>query len=105
MKRRSNVCVESRLNKPRSRPGRRCINCRSKTRRSIRLCAQLAERLNLEFDWDRTAMDAAGIAADQLVSVKVKDASLDELVRAVLAGTGLAFRRNDRKILLYPAKP
>ena len=67
--------------------------------------AQLAERLNLEFDWDRAAIDDAGIAADQLVSVKVKDASLDELVQAVLAGTGLAFRRNDRKISLYPARP
>ncbi len=67
--------------------------------------AQLAERLNLEFDWDRAAIEAAGIAADQLVSVKVKDASLDELVRAVLTGTGLAFRRDDRKISLYPAKP
>jgi secretin/TonB-like protein len=65
---------------------------------------QVAERLNLEFDWDRAAIDAAGIATDQLVTVKVKDASLDELVRAVLAGTGLAFRRDDRKISLYPTE-
>lgn len=65
---------------------------------------QVAERLNLEFDWDRAAIDAAGIATDQLVTVKVQDASLDELVRAVLAGTGLAFRRDDRKISLYPAR-
>ena len=64
---------------------------------------QVAERLNLEFDWDRAAIDAAGISIDQLVTVKVQDASLDELVRAVLAGTGLAFRRDDRKISLYPA--
>lgn len=65
---------------------------------------QVAERLNLEFDWDRAAIDAAGIATDQLLTVKVQDASLDELVRAVLAGTGLAFRRDDRKISLYPAR-
>ena len=65
---------------------------------------QVAERLNLEFDWDRAAIDAAGIATDQLITVKVQDASLDELVRAVLVGTGLAFRRDDRKVSLYPAQ-
>lgn len=64
---------------------------------------QIAERLNLEFAWDRAAIDAAGIAIGQLVTVKVKDASMDELLSAVLAGTGLAFRRDDRNVALYPA--
>jgi hypothetical protein len=64
---------------------------------------QIAERLNLEFNWDNAAIDAAGIATGQLVTVKVKDASLDELLGAVVNGTGLAFRRDDRKVSLYPA--
>ncbi len=66
---------------------------------------QLAERLRLELQWDRPAIDAAGIAVDQLITVKVKDASLDELLRAVLAGTGLTFRRQDRAVSIYPAEP
>ncbi len=65
---------------------------------------QLAERLRLELQWDRPAIDAAGISVDQLITVKVKDASLDELLRAVLAGTGLTFRRLDRAVSIYPAE-
>jgi hypothetical protein len=63
---------------------------------------QLTGRLNLQIQWDRAAIDAAGISVDQLISVKVKDASLDDLVRAVLAGTGLDFRRNGQEISIFP---
>jgi hypothetical protein len=69
-----------------------------------RVVEQVAQRLNLQFRWDRDAIDAAGISVDQLVSVKVQDASLDELVRAVLAGTGLAFARHDRVVRIFPEK-
>lgn len=64
---------------------------------------QLAGRLNLKFDWNRAAIDVAGISVDQLVSVKVQNAPLDELLRAVFAGTGLTFKRADRAISIYPA--
>jgi hypothetical protein len=64
---------------------------------------QLTGRLNLQIQWDRAAIDAAGISVDQLISVKVKDASLDDLVRAVLAGTGLGFRRNGQEISIFPS--
>jgi hypothetical protein len=70
-----------------------------------RVVQQLGQRLNLEFQWDRAAIDAAGIAVDQMISVKVRNASLDELMRSVLAGTGLTFRRKDRAISIYPAEP
>ncbi len=66
---------------------------------------QLAEQLNLRFEWDRAAIDAAGISVEQLVSVRVQNVSLDELMRAVLAGTGLAFRRDDRTVSIYPDMP
>jgi hypothetical protein len=64
---------------------------------------QLAGRLNLEIAWDRQGIDRAGISVDQLISLEIKDADLDELLRAVLNGTGLAFRREDRKVSIYPA--
>jgi hypothetical protein len=65
---------------------------------------QLGQRLNLEFKWDRAAIDAAGISLEQTVSVKVQNASLDDLIKAVLAGTGLAFRRADHVVSIYPAE-
>ena len=65
---------------------------------------QLAERLNLEFAWDRPALERANISSDQLVSVTVQNASLDDLLHAVLKGTGLTFRRNDRAVSIFPAE-
>ncbi len=65
---------------------------------------QLGQRLGLQLKWDRAAIDAASIAVDQLISVKVKDANLDELLRAILKDTGLTFRRNERAISIYPAE-
>ena len=64
---------------------------------------QLAVRLDLQLDWDRAAIDRARISTDQLISVQVSDASLDELLKTVLAGTGLNFRRAGQKITIFPA--
>jgi hypothetical protein len=64
---------------------------------------QLAERLNLEFTWDRPALERANISSDQLVSVMVQNASLDDLLRAVFKGTGLTFRRKDSAVSIFPA--
>jgi hypothetical protein len=64
---------------------------------------QLATRLELQLDWDRAAIDRARISTDQLVTVQVSDASLDELLKAVLAGTGLNFRRAGQRISIFPA--
>ena len=65
---------------------------------------QLGQRLNLQFRWDRAAINAAGIPLDQLISVKVQGADQDELLRAVFSGTGLTFRHEDRAISIYPAR-
>lgn len=64
---------------------------------------ELAGRLNLTITWDRPALDAAGLSAEQLVTVKIEDADLDALLRAVLNGTGLTFQRQDRAITILPA--
>lgn len=67
-----------------------------------KVVAQLAKQLDLDFQWDKAAIDAAGIAADQLVSVKISEANLDELLAAVLAGTGLAADRSGRTVTIRP---
>lgn len=64
---------------------------------------ELAVRLNLTVTWDRAAMGAAGLSAEQLVTVKIQDADLDALLRAVLNGTGLTFQRQDRVVTIRPA--
>ena len=64
---------------------------------------QLAARLKLEVQWDRAATERAGIASAQLISVDVKDATLDELLNAVFDGTGLAWRRKDQAISISAA--
>ena len=43
-----------------------------------------------------------GVPVDQLVSLKVKDATLDDLLTAVFAGTGLSVERTDGKIVIHP---
>ena len=64
---------------------------------------QLANRLELQLDWDRPTIDRARISTEQLITVQVSDVSLDELLKAVLAGTGLNFRRAGQKIAIFPA--
>ncbi|MGD9722365.1 MAG: STN domain-containing protein [Pirellulales bacterium] len=64
---------------------------------------QLAERLKLDVQWDQAAIEAAGVAQDQLISVSVKDATLDALLDAVFAGTRLEYRRQDRAVQVRPA--
>jgi hypothetical protein len=68
-----------------------------------RVVQQLGQRLNLEFQWDHAAIDAAGISVDQIISVKVQQATLDDLLVAVLKGTGLSYHRKDRAISIFPA--
>ena len=70
-----------------------------------KLLEQLASRLNVEFQLDRPAIQQAGISLDQIVSVKVEDASLDALVLAVLEPAGLKGVRRGRIVTVTPAKP
>lgn len=61
---------------------------------------KLAPGLGLDFVWDRAATAAAGIASDQLVSVRVDGVSLDELLEAVFKDTGLQARRQGKRVLV-----
>ena len=58
------------------------------------IIGQLSVRLGLEFKWDCAVIDQRGISVDQLITVKVQDASLDELLaRASQYGPGVSSRR------------
>ncbi len=67
-----------------------------------RVVEQVAARLQLDVQWDRAEIKRAGISVDQLITVAVKDATLDDLLRAVFKDTGLSFRRNDRTVSIRP---
>jgi len=65
---------------------------------------QLAERLDLELRIDREAIAAAGISLHGRVSVKVENATVDDLLRGLLRDTRLTFRRRQRVVEIVPAK-
>jgi hypothetical protein len=61
-----------------------------------------ADRSGYELKIDKVAIDQAGISLEQLVTVTVKDATLDDLLRAVLEPAGLTYKRADRVIDILP---
>jgi hypothetical protein len=68
------------------------------------LLAQLAGQLELQIEYDEPSLVAAGLL-DRRVSLQVKEASEDELLKAALEPAGLSFRRLGRKIEVFlPAK-
>ncbi len=68
------------------------------------LIEELGKRLDLDFQLDREEIGRRGISLDQTVSVKVENASLDELIDAVLAPAGLKGHRQGRIVQVAPAK-
>lgn len=64
---------------------------------------QLEQKLSLEFHWDEAALQQAGRSLDALVTFKVENASLDELLAAVLEPAGLTFSRQERRVQISPA--
>lgn len=63
---------------------------------------QLGARLNLDLEIDKQAIADAGISLNQLVSVDVKNVSVDELLRQLLRATGLTFRREGDTVVIEP---
>lgn len=64
----------------------------------------LAKRLDLDLRIDREAVAAAGISLDQLVSLTVENATIEELFTKLLADTRLTFRRVGRVVTIAPEK-
>lgn len=67
-----------------------------------RLLTELAAKLNWELKIDRDAINVAGLSADTLVTVNVKDATEEELLRAILDPAKLQFRRQGNVIEIGP---
>jgi hypothetical protein len=69
-----------------------------------KVLTQLAGMLKLELTFDQTAIDQAEISLGQLVTFRVKDASLDELLTAALRDTGLTFEQKSKQVRILPQK-
>jgi hypothetical protein len=67
-----------------------------------KLLVELAAKLNWELKIDRDAIAAAGLSADTLVTVSAKDATEDELLRAILDPASLQFHRRGNVIEIGP---
>jgi hypothetical protein len=68
------------------------------------LIKTLGKKLDLDVQIDEEAVKAAGLSLTTEVRVNVKDATADELLKAVLAPAGLAFERQGMTIRVRPAK-
>jgi len=68
------------------------------------LLKQLAPQLNLEIKINDEAIRQAGVSLDQRVSFSVKDATLDELLRAALQQTRLNFVRRGNIVQIEPSR-
>jgi hypothetical protein len=69
-----------------------------------KLLATLERKLDIKIRIDQAAIDKAGIKLGQSVSVKVEQATLDQLLKAVLAPAKLAFRHEGKGIVVEPTK-
>jgi len=69
------------------------------------LLKQLADKLGLELRIDQQAIQAAGLSLDRSVAFQVEQATLDELLDAVLSPAGLTFRREGKVVEVLPANP
>jgi hypothetical protein len=63
---------------------------------------QLGRQLSLNVQIDRAAIAAAGLSLDQRVSFSVQDATLDELLDALLKPAGLTFELDGQELTVTP---
>jgi hypothetical protein len=69
-----------------------------------RMLGELADKLDLELRIDKKRLQQAGISLTQEVSFQVKDATLDELLDAVVAPAGCTFRRQGKIVEVIPSR-
>ena len=67
-----------------------------------RLIRELGPKLNLEIEIDEQAIQRANRSLDKDVNVSIKDASEEQLLKAVLEPAGLTYERVDRKLIVRP---
>lgn len=69
-----------------------------------RVLEQLAAKLQLEVRIDRRALAEAGISPSAEVSFSVREATLDELLRAAVEPAGCTFRRTGSVVEVFPGR-
>ena len=69
------------------------------------LVRQLCEQLGLDVRFDQAALDAAGISLDVIVSFRVQQVGLDELLRAALEPAGMTYTKQGGAVEVRPASP
>ena len=70
----------------------------------LEMLKQAANQSQVEVRIDHRALQRAGISLDQRVSCSVNNATLDELMSAVLRPAGLVSRRHANTIEIRPAE-
>ena len=65
-----------------------------------KVLSQLSVMLKLELKYDREAIQATGISLNQLITFRVENDSLDDLLTAALKETGLKFERQDKVVTI-----
>ncbi|MHB1034730.1 MAG: hypothetical protein ACYC35_09190 [Pirellulales bacterium] len=69
-----------------------------------RLLEELKRKLSLDIRYDEAGIRQAGRSLDALVTVEVKNATLDQLLGAALEPAGLTFRRQGTVVEIGPRK-
>jgi hypothetical protein len=65
---------------------------------------QLAKQLKLEVTWDAALQAGAKPRRNALISCEVREANVDDLLKATLAPANLAFHRDGQRIAIHAAK-
>jgi hypothetical protein len=92
------------LRKPPAKQGETRFTISGKKGPMNRMLTELAEKLDLDLRIDRSALEKAGISLDQEVSFRVQDATLDEVLEAVLSPAGCTFQRWGKVVEVVPAR-
>jgi hypothetical protein len=61
---------------------------------------QIASKLGLQLQMDEEAIARAGVSLERLISFEVKDATIDDLLRAVIKQTPLKIRRTGKIVIV-----
>jgi hypothetical protein len=69
-----------------------------------RVMESLRQRLEVNFEIDSEALQSADISTEQLVTLEVRQVSLDELLTALFKPVGLSFRRDGQTVHVQPAR-
>ncbi|MCE5266534.1 MAG: STN domain-containing protein [Planctomycetaceae bacterium] len=98
----SHTPASRRTAKPPAGQDRFQINVREKPLGPV--LRQLAARLDLDLRIDEQAIRDAGVSLDQRVSVRLENATVDDVLRGLLHSTGLTFHRKSKVVEIVPSE-